>query len=168
MNCSYLIRKTIVLFFLKKDEALLLLDFWGIPENSKNCVVRALDGYLKVTKQQRIYEAYSQLLLKTLNLHNPVVKTEIVDLVKATSSNAGTNTSKFTAYSTKPASIFKAGLSGLPVQEILKWGICSKDSSWQNHYHSFVIGNQISYQSNVGIGSAFNLRRRVARGQHIC
>ena len=64
-------------------------------------------------------------------------------MMKLMKSNAGIDTSKFATYSTKPASISKVALSGLPSQKILKRG--RKHSSWQNHYHNFVIGNQISY-----------------------
>ena len=60
MSFNYIIRKTIVLAFFekftktwRKSKAPPLLDLYDIPENSKFCVVRTLDGYLKATKQRR-------------------------------------------------------------------------------------------------------------------
>ena len=84
------------------------------------------------------------------------MQSEIADWVKAAPSNAGIDTSKFTACSTRPAFTSKAGLSGDPVHEILKRGNWSRHSSLQNHYHIFFIRNQNSHQSSVGIGSALN------------
>ena len=65
------------------------LDFSDFPENSKLCAAKTLNYYLKVTKQWRFDETYSQLLLGNLNSLMPVVKSTFVNWAKTTLGNAG-------------------------------------------------------------------------------
>ena len=73
--------------------------------------------------------------------------------IKAIWGSAGIDTNLFTAHSTRAASTYKAKLKGLSLEDILKRGNWSSKSTWQKHYHKFVLNEWAQFQKSIGLGS---------------
>ena len=81
------------------------------------CVVTHIRLYLNVTKEVR---KHSNLLLSYVAPHNPVKASTTARWIKETLSNAGVNTTTFSAHSTRHSSTSSAKVKGLSVSDIRK------------------------------------------------
>ena len=113
--------------------------FCAYQQNPKLCVVQAVKSYLQVTQAWRNKNGQKQLLLSTLAPHQEVKTSIVAGWVKAIFGSAGIDTNLFTAHSTRAASTYKAKLKALSLEDILKRGNWSSKSTWQKHYHKFVL-----------------------------
>ena len=119
------------------------------------CVVTTLDYYISFTKKWRA-DKHTKLFLSTIEPHQPVVKSTVSGWIKDVLSASGIDTSIFTAHSTRSASTSKAKAMGLSVEDILKRGHWSGQSTWQKHYHKIIESEAGSFQQKIGLASALN------------
>ena len=117
----------------KKGKAPPCLELNEFLPNRKLCVVSCTEDYLARSNVWRD-KGQNQLLLSHLKPHKEVQKSTIAGWVKIILKNAGIDTSLFKAHSCRAASTSKAKVMGLSLQEILKRGQWSRESTWQKHY----------------------------------
>ena len=132
----------------RKGKAPPSVEFAAYPTDPKICVVTTLDFYLHLSKKWRD-KGQSQLLLSSVKPHNEVQKSTVSGWIKTTLGDAGIDTNQFKAHSTRAASTSKASVCGLSLQDILNRGKWSSDSTWQKHYHKFVISKAKQYQDTI-------------------
>ena len=95
----------------RKGEPLPSLNVCIFEEDTKLCVVAALEEHLKRTKVWRGNDKI-QLLLSFLKPHNLMVNSTISRWIKNVLREAGIDTEVFKGHSTRSASTSKAGLGG--------------------------------------------------------
>ena len=122
----------------RKGSPLLSVEFCVCQQNPKLCVVQAIKSYLQVTQAGRNKNDKKQFLLNTLAPPLEVKKCTVGSLVKAILGSEGIDTNLFTAHSTRAASTCKAKVKGISLEDILKRGNWSNESTWQKHYHKFI------------------------------
>ena len=83
--------------------------------------MRALDEYIARTERWRSGEEYSQLLLSFIHPHKPVIPSAVSRGLKTIPMKQGVDTGTFKAPPTRSASIFKVGLQGASVDDILEY-----------------------------------------------
>ena len=69
--------------------------------------------------------------------------------VKKLLKRAGVDTKTFKSHSTRSASTSKAGFNGAPIEEILKRGSWSKQSTWQKFYNKNIVKEGELFQEMV-------------------
>ena len=121
--------------------------FVAFPRNDKLCVVNTLDCYIKISKPWR--ENNNQLLLSTVNPHSEVQKSTVAGWIKTILKASGIDEHLFQAHSSRAASSSKARVNGFSIQDILRRGNWSKESTWQKHYHKFVTESAETCQNSV-------------------
>lgn len=124
--------------------------FYAYKANENLCVVSTIKEYINRTKEWRIRDNQSQLLLSFINPHREVVSSTIAGSIKNLLCSAGINTEVFKAHSTRSASTSKAGASDLSLPDVMvKWGSWSNESTWQKFYNKKVATPEEKFQSYV-------------------
>lgn len=99
---------------LGKNQPLLIIPFFR--ERPKLCVASIILHYLKITKSFRAEN--KKLFLSSVKPHKPVSPQTIGHWIKTLLSKAGIDTNKFSAYSTKHASVSTAYRKGIDIDTI--------------------------------------------------
>lgn len=99
---------------LGKNQPLLIIPFF--TERPKVCVATIILHYLKITESIR--GGNKKLFLSTVKPHKPVSPQTIGHWIKSLLSKAGIDTDKFSAYSTKHASVSTAFRKGIDIDTI--------------------------------------------------
>ena len=102
-----------------------------------------------MSKQWRKENDPSQLLLATINPHEPVVSSTVSGWLLKLLKMVGINTDTFKAHSTRSAASSKAREGGLPIAEILKRGCWSGSSTWQARYNNDIVHQGRDFQHKV-------------------
>ena len=115
------------------------ITYYAYEKDDSMCVLKTLKEYLERSEAWRVNGQPSQLLLSTLRPHGPVVSSTVSGWLKKALSKAGIDTDTFKGHSTRSASSSKVGFKGAPMQEILKRGSWSSESTWQKFYCKDII-----------------------------
>ena len=113
------------------------------------CPVTTLNHYIKHTSEWRTDETESQLLLSTVKPHKPVSKSTISRWVKEVLKLSGIDINTYQAHSTRSAASSKANIECLRIEDILKKGNWSKESTWQRYYNKEITPNTEGFQERV-------------------
>ena len=105
-----------------------IMELCACPENSKICVVKTLPHNLERT--QLFKEQESKLFLTYQKPHHAVSTSWIKCMLK----QAGIDTSKFGAHSTRAASSSAAKQAGVPIIDTLSTGGWSSERTFAGHY----------------------------------
>ena len=98
-------------------------------------VIQAIQAYLTRTKDWRqSFDQKHQLLLATVEPHQPVVSSTIAHWLTAVMRLAGVDVSVYKAHSTRAASTSKAKAEGLSVDQIVQRGNWSKVHTFKRFY----------------------------------
>ena len=111
-------------------------------------VRRCILDYIKRTAAWRVDADKHKLLLSTIKPHNPVATSTISGWIKSTLTEAGIDTSIFTAHSTRAASTSKAVSSGVSVIEIMQKANWKRASTFKIFYRKDITKTE-SFQDAV-------------------
>jgi hypothetical protein len=100
-----------------------------------NCPVSCLERYIFVTSEFRKESANSSLILGLRSPHPPIGASTIGRWIKLLLSEAGVDTTTYSAHSTRGASASKAVSAGLSIDSILKTGSWASESVFSKHYN---------------------------------
>ena len=116
-----------------------------LPMVESLCPVVTLEAYIKVTQPFRgeIIGKSSQLFLSLKQPHNPVSSSTIGRWIKSLLTDAGIDTSKFGAHSTRAASSSAAKKAGVPLSDIMKAAGWSRSSTFERFYYKPILSPQI-------------------------
>lgn len=109
------------------------------------CIIRHLKEYIKKTSVHRTDINKSQLLLSYQRPFKPVSKDTISRWIKIVLKEAGIDTTKFTAHSTRAASTSAAAKAGVPIERILDSAGWSNSGTFARFYHK-----PLDVQCNIG------------------
>ena len=109
-----------------------IMELCAYPENSKICVVKTLSHYLERTQLFR--EQESKLFLTYQKPYHAVSASTISRWIKCMLKQAGIDTTKFGAHSTRAASSSAAKQAGVPIRDILSTGGWSSERTFARHY----------------------------------
>ena len=110
-----------------------IMELCAYPENPKICVVKTLSHYLERTQLFR--EQESKLFLTYQKpYHHAVSASTISRWIKCMLKQAGIDTTKFGAHSTRAASSSAAKQAGVPIRDILSTGGWSSERTFARHY----------------------------------
>ena len=101
-------------------------------ENSKLCPMAATKGYLKHRAEYNI--AHTKFLFTTVSPYGPPHKDTIARWVKNTLTQAGVNTDIFSSHSCRSSASSKADNMGVDLDNILKMGCWSRQSTFWKFY----------------------------------
>ena len=107
------------------------------------------NSYLQRTQSWRENRTETCLFLSFNEPHFPVEKCSIARWVKDIMKMANINTDHFQAHSLRSASSSKANRQGVSLQDILKRGNWSQESTWQKFYHNPEKNLSLEYQNHV-------------------
>ena len=116
------------------------------PHDRSLCVYTTLNEYLSCTEQWR--EKDGPLFISYVKPHKPVSRDTVKRWIKTVMDNAGIDTSKFRAYSTRSASTSKAVTVSTPIECILKTAGWSRESTFAKSYHKNIVTEQ-SFSVNI-------------------
>ena len=99
------------------------------------CIIRHLRTYIEKTSVHRTDAKRCQLLLSFQKPFKPVSKDTISRWIKSVLSDAGVDTAKFTAHSTRADSTSAAAKAGVPIGNILESAGWSNCGTFAKFYH---------------------------------
>lgn len=99
------------------------------------CPVSCLERYIFVTRDFRNESTNSSLILGLRSPHPPIGASTIGRWIKLLSSEAGVDTTIYSAHSTRGASASKAMSAGLSIESILRTGSWASESVFSRHYN---------------------------------
>ena len=111
-------------------------------------VVGCLRTYLERTKCWRKGD-HDQLLLSFRQPHSAVTTSSIARWLKVVMVEAGIDTQKFKAHSTRGAAVSKARAQGLSVEQILERADWARASTFRRFYHRGLESGALEFQSKV-------------------
>ena len=120
--------------------------FEHFKENKELCVCHHIDLYLQRTSLWRTGNGF--LLLGLVKPHKPVKPATIAKWILCVMTQAGIDTTRFKAHSTRSASSSRASSQGVPLSEILKKGHWSFNSTFEKFYNREVEETSV-YESSV-------------------
>ena len=124
--------------------------FTSFEEDPGLCPVATLRVYEGATKKWRSPDMKPNLLFLALNKpHKPVTSASIARWIKELLTDAGVDTDKFSAHSTRAAASSSAKAAGLSTAEIMKMAGWSRQSTFEKFYHKPIMPT-----TNVVISSA--------------
>ena len=101
--------------------------FWeSLEQSSSICVVTTLKEYLVRTKALRV-SSQSQLLLRYVEPYKPVSRDTVTRWVRCTMALAGIDVTKYSANSTRAASVSAASRAPVNIDDILQTARWSSD-----------------------------------------
>lgn len=110
------------------------IELTHFPPNKSVCVIEVLKEYLSRTREHRVQNKTSQLLLSFHSPFKPVSKDTIARWIKAVLELSGIDTSVYTAHSTRAASTSAASRTGLPICDIMKAAGWSREDTFAKYY----------------------------------
>ena len=116
------------------------------PHDKSLCVYTTLNEYLSCTEQWRGKDG--PLLISYVKPHKSVSRDTVKRWIKMIMDNAGIDTSKFKAYSTRSASTSKAVAVSTPIDCILKTAGWSRQSTFAKFYNKNIVTEQ-SFSENI-------------------
>ena len=122
----------------RKGQPPIKVELHKLAEKPQLCVVNTLNAYLERTSRFRDRKdgwTRSQLLLSFVEPHKPVVSCTVAGWLLKLMAEAGIDTGKFKAHSTRGASTSKAAALGLSCKEILSMAKWKNKSTFVKHYH---------------------------------
>ena len=143
----------------------------GFADNPKLCPVKLLYAYIDKSKDKRS-DKENRLFLALKKPHLSVSTSTISRWLKEMLAMAGVD-SKFTAHSTRAASVSAAKTKGASVADILKAGNWSRESTFNRFYNKPTQGNGnytnlvFSVNTNKEVSIHDNMKRRTIHC-HIC
>ena len=132
----------------KRGQAPPKLDFYAFPNDPELCVVSTLNIYIERSKPWR-NSTKTQLLLGTIEPHDQVTSDSVSRWLKNVLHLAGIDTNTFKGHSTGSASSSRAGMAGMSVEDIMKRGSWSNESTWQRFYNKPVLSAEEKFQNSV-------------------
>lgn len=108
------------------------------------CIIRHLKAYIAKISIHRVVINRSQLLLSFQKPFKPVSKDTISHWIRYVLKEAGIDTSKFTAHSSRAASTSSADKAGVPIEAILAsagWSTCETFSKFYHKENQTNPGN---------------------------
>lgn len=103
-------------------------------EKSSICIVTTLREYLSRTKSLR-GSSQSQLLISYVQPYKPVSRDTITRWVRCTIALAGINVTKYSAHSTRAASVSAAKRDSVNLDDILRTAGWSSECCFARHYN---------------------------------
>ena len=116
----------------RKGNHLAPIELLAFAENEKLCVIKVLEEYIKKTRDLRKEER--RLFVSYQKPHGPVSKDTIARWIRDTLTQAGIDTGRYGAHSTRSASTSAAAASEVPVTTILKAAGWSAESTFTKFY----------------------------------
>ena len=116
------------------------------PHDKSLCPYTTLNEYLSCTEQWRVKDGL--LLISYVKPHKAVSRDTVKRWIKVIMDNAGIDTSKFRAYSTRSASTSKAVAVSTPIECILKTAGWSRQSTFAKFYHKNIV-TEPSFSENI-------------------
>ena len=133
----------------RKGKAPPKLYLFRYPKDQELCVVSALNEYLKCTEKWRTNGDKFQLLLSYIKPHVEVHSSIASRWIKEILNETGVDVDVFKGHPTRLASVSKACLSGISVDDILSQGSWSNESTWQKFYHKQALLKEQVFQERV-------------------
>jgi hypothetical protein len=99
------------------------------PKDSRLCVVKTLNVYLT-----RRPHPHDQLMLTHRKPHGPASTATVARWLKQVLKASGVDITVYSAHSYRGASTSAADFASVPMQEILRRGEWSSETTWRNHY----------------------------------
>ena len=115
-------------------------------DNSKLCIVKHLDAYLKLTKDLR---KGNDLFISTQKPHAAVTRNTFSRWIKTALSNAGVDTAVFSPHSTRSASTSAANKCGASTGDILKAASWSSVNTFRRFYCRDIEDHSVSFANAV-------------------
>ena len=111
--------------------------FASFPPDRRLCFCTYLKVYIERTKAYHPTKSCSKnpLFLPYIKPHGPVTSTTLARLVKSTLAQAGIDTTKFKAHSSRSASSSAAYEAGVALPDIMKTADWSTVSTFTKFYH---------------------------------
>ena len=128
------------------------LVFQAYLTDPRLCIVKCIQEYVSRTQPLRGDE--TQLLISFVKPHKAVSKDTIGRWVKSVLANAGIDTSKFGAHSTRAASTSAAKHSGLDLATIMKAAGWSNASTFALFYHKPIQSSSVADFSRAVLSNA--------------
>ena len=117
------------------------------------CCVHYIKKYLRVTLDNR--GKYRELFLTTTKPHCPVSRDTVSRWVKSIMRDSGVDTTVFKPGSTRAASVSKADREGIPIDEVLKAGGWTRETTFTRFYKKTITNkrqfSQVVLKSNKGL-----------------
>lgn len=124
------------------------LNFKAYAPDERLCVYHYLTKYLEVTKPLRTQEQ-SQLLVSFAKPRGTVSRNTVSRWLKSVLCNSGIDTSQFTAYSTRGASVSAAKTRNTPMDIILSAGGWSNIFTFSKYYNKVINTQESFFADNV-------------------
>lgn len=124
------------------------LSFKAYAPDKRLCVYNYLKTYLEVTEPLRC-PGQTQLLISFTKPHKAVSKDTISRWLKNVLSKSGIDTNRFTAYSTRAASVSAARVKDTPIDTILSAGGWSNASTFSTYYNKRIDNQSSQFADNV-------------------
>ena len=121
--------------------------YYDFPQDKCIRPIQTLEDYIARSEQWREKHSEKQLLLATINPHQPV-SVWLLSLL----SWAGIDTDTFKGHSTRSASSSKAKTVGVPIGEVLKRGCWTGVKTWQERYNNDIHEEGRNFQNKVFSG----------------
>ena len=118
------------------------LEFMKYPKEEKLCLVTHLHEYIKRTEHIRLQN--TQLLIRFIKPHSPISKDTLARWVKSVLPLAGININKFTAHSTRAASLSHLAQRNFSITDIMDVVGWKSEQTFQKVY------NKAEERSNFG------------------
>ncbi len=125
------------------------LEIHKFEENPRICPMGSIQSYLERTKTWRKNPKLGELFISHVKPHEPVHKSTIARWIKNVMEMAEINTNSYCAHSARSAASSKAKKQGLSVDDILKRGNWSRESTWQKFYHKPSQNSAKKFQNSI-------------------
>ena len=134
------------------------IEFEAYARDVSLCIVKHLEQYVNLTCNLRGEK--KQLLISYAKSHKAVSPDTVSRWLKTTLKQAGVDTSKYSAHSTRSASTSAAKGNSIPIETIMKSAGGSQESTFTKYYHKPVVT-----QENLGLSC---LKLYVTRTKFSC
>ena len=112
----------------------------AFPHDKALCPYTILEEYIQKTKTLRSTE--EQLFISFIKPHKQVSRDTIRRWLRTMMKNAGIDIERYGAYSTRAASVSKAALLNISMDQIMKTAGWTRQSTFEKFYHKEVVGEQ--------------------------
>ena len=126
----------------KPGKPLPILEFQWFESEPNICVAKALEAYIKLSKQWREGTQKTQLLLNYTKPHSPVKACTLSNWIWEVLKYAGVDIKTFKSHLVRSASTSKAKSLGVSTKQNLKRGRRSSKSTWQKFYNKEIVSHE--------------------------
>ena len=132
---------------LGKKTPELEIDYY--KQDARLCPVTSVREYCDATKSYRVDNNETTLFLGLKKPHLGVCKSTTARWVKEVLHWSGIDTKIYQAHSVRAASTSKVRMKGLSVDDVLKRGNWSQESTWQRFYNKDIKSASLKYQEKL-------------------